>query len=842
MNGTVLAFRLARRELRGGTRGFRVFIACLALGVGAIAGVGTLSHSVVAGLQGDGRVILGGDVDLRLHNRSPTTAHEAYLRDNSAALSKIVAMRAMARPQPANGRRSLVELKAVDALYPMVGGLVLDPPLALDTAFRREDGTWGAVADAHLLRRLGIGLGGRVRVGEATFQVRAAIVKEPDRVSSVFSLGPRLMIGAAALPGTQLLRPGSNFHHHTRLMLSPGTEAKSWIEDLKRAFPKAGWRIHGVDEAAPGVRRFIERMTLFLSFVGLTALLVGGIGVSTAVRAYLDGKTDTIATMKCLGAPAALVFHTYLLQVMALALAGIVIGLVLGVAVPGAGLAAAEAWLPVTPRIGVYPEPLAVGALFGALTALVFALWPLARARGIPAASLFRDRVAPARSPPRGIYLLGVVVGVLALATLTVVTTSDRGFAYWFVGGTLATLAALRAGAGGLMVATRRAPGLPGAEWRLAVSNIHRPGTATPSVVLSLGLGISVLVTVALVEGNLNRQIGERIPEQAPAFFFIDIQPYQVDAFDAAVTAVEGTHGLRRVPSLRGRIVGIAGVPVEKAKIAAGSEWAVRGDRALTYAAEKPRDTRVTAGEWWPADYRGPPLISLDASLAKGFGIDVGDTLTLNILGREVTATIASTREIDWRSLRFDFAIIFAPGTLEGAPHSYLAAVRAPPATEDAVEAAVSDRFSNISAVRVREALVAASRILAGIGIAVRAVAAIAITAGALVLAGAVAAGRQQRIYDAVVFKVLGATRAMVLKTYAMEYGIIGLATGTIAAAIGTLTAWAVVVFLLDTEWVFLAPTVAATVLGCVVLTVITGFTGTWRALGQKSAPYLRDE
>ena len=842
MNGFALALRLARRELRGGTRGFRVFIACLALGVGAIAGVGTLSEAVVAGLSADGRAILGGDIGLRLHNRSPSADHTAYLRANSAALSETVSMRAMARPQPANGRHTLVELKAVDALYPMVGNLVLDPPLALGEAFRVEDGSWGAVADAHLQRRLGIGLGGRVRVGEATFQVRAIIVKEPDRVASVFSLGPRFMIGNSALAETRLVRPGSTFHHHTRLMLAPGAPAKAWIEDLKRAFPKAGWRIHGVDEAAPGVSRFIERMTLFLSFVGLTALLVGGIGVSNAVRAYLDGKTATIATMKCLGVPSALVFRTYLLQVMVLAVAGVGAGLVLGAAVPAAGLWAAAAWLRVTPRIDVYPEPLAVGALFGVLTALVFALWPLARAHGIPAASLFRDRVAPAGGRPRGLYLLAVVVGILALAALTVVTASDRGFAYWFVGGALATLAALRAGASGLMAAARRVSGLPGAEWRLAVANIHRPGATTPGVVVSLGLGISVLVAVALIEGNLNQLIGERVPEQAPAFFFIDIQPDQVDAFDAAVTGIEGTHGLRRVPSLRGRIVEIAGVAMEKAKIAAGSEWAVRGDRALTYAAEKPRDTRVAAGKWWPADYRGPPLLSLDVGLAEGFGVAVGDTLTLNIMGREVTATIASTREIDWRSLRFDFAIIFAPGTLEGAPHTHLAAVRAPPAAEDAVEAAVSDRFSNISAIRVREALESASRILAGIGIAVRAVAAIAIAAGALVLAGAVAAGRQRRIYDAVVFKVLGATRGTILKTYAMEYGILGLATGIIAAAVGTATAWAVVVFLLDAEWVFLAPTVTATVVGCVVLTVIAGFAGTWRALGQKSAPYLRNE
>ena len=378
--------------------------------------------------------------------------------------------------------------------------------------------------------------------------------------------------------------------------------------------------------------------------------------------------------------------------------------------------------------------------------------------------------------------------------------------------------------------------------WRLAQANLYRPGAATPNIIISLGLGLSVLVAIALIEGNMRRQIEERLPDQAPAFFFIDIQPDQGAAFDAAVTAVPETKGYMRVPTLRGRIVKIAGVPVEKVKIAHGSRWATHGDRALTYAARPRPGTKVIAGEWWPADYAGPPIISLDAGLAKGFGIGIGDTLTINILGREVTAKVASLRQIDWRSLRFDFAIIFAPGTLEAAPHTSIAAIEVPRDQEEAVERAATDTFPNISAIRVRDALQAAARILEGIGAAVTGTAALTLLAGAIVLAGIIASEHHRRVYDAVVYKVLGASRRRIVGIYLLEYGALGLITALVAAAIGTLTAWAVIRFMMEAEWTFLPDVVAVTTGLCLVVILTMGLIGTWRALGHKAAPLLRNE
>ena len=836
-----LAWRFSLRELRGGLKGFRILVACLALGVAAISGVGSLSQSIEAGLQRDAKKLLGGDVALRLLHREATEAQLGYLRANGR-LSAVVEMRAMARGIKYIDKRSLVELKAIDNLYPLIGKIALKKGENLADALARKGGVWGAAVEANLLPKLKIKLGDMVKVGEGQFLITAIVDKEPDRVANILSFGPRLMIRAEALAETKLVQPGSQIRYRYRIQVPDGQNASDWIERLKAAFPKAGWRIRTTEQAAPGLQRFIDRMTLFLSFVGLTTLLVGGVGVTNAVDSYLESKTRVIATLKCLGAPSGLVFRIYFLQILALAGFGIVAGLIVGGLGPVAAISAMKGLLPVEPVADIYPLPLFLATIFGILVSLTFALWPLARAREVPAANLFRQSVQPANFRPHRKILTATFVGVVALSSLTIYASNDRWFAIWFVGGAILTLLLLRGGAGLLTWWTRRIDNIRHTELRLALANIHRPGAATASVVSSLGLGLSVLVAIALIEGNLSRQVNERLPVSAPAFFFIDIQPDQVAAFDRTVTGFDGAGDYKRVASLRGRIVKIAGVPVEEVDVVPGSAWAIRGDRALTYAAKPAEGTEIKAGKWWPENYQGPPQISLDANLARGFGVDLGDSLTLNILGREIEAKITSLRAIDWRSLRFDFAIIFAPGTLEAAPHSHIAALQAPRELEDPVEKAVTERFNNISVIRVREALQSAADILDGIGMAVRATASVTILGGALVLAGAIAAGRRRRVYDAVVFKTLGATRMRLLRAFLIEYGLLGLSTAVISGAIGTFTAWAVVVWLMDMQWKFIPQAVWLTLVVCLVVTLAVGFAGTWRALGQKAAPLLKNE
>jgi putative ABC transport system permease protein len=835
-----LAWLLARRELRGGLRGFRVFLACLALGVAVIAGVGSLTASVVAGLKADAHAMLGGDVELNLVHRPVGDAERAYL-EASGTVSRIESMRAMARTED-GGHRSLVELKAVDDAYPLYGEVSLTPTQDLAAALARRDGQWGAAAAPGLMARLGVKLGDTIRVGEGSFVLRATIAHEPDTASGNFELGPRLMIADPALAGTGLVVPGTLISYAYRLRLPPEMAATAWISGVKARFPDAGWRIREFGNAAPSLQRLLDRVTVFLTLVGLTALLVGGVGVGNAVRGYLASKTPTIATLKCLGAPGRLIFAGYLTQILVLASGGIAAGLVLGAIAPFALVPLLPSQLPVTARLGIFPAPLALAAAFGLLTTLAFALWPLAAAREVAAASLFRDVVDPVRGRPKPIYALATAAAGLALAGLAVASATDRQTAAWFILGAAGALLAFRLVALGLVAAARHAgrPRHPGL--RLALANLHRPGAPTAGVIASLGLGLTVLVAIALVEGNVASEIDERLPERAPSFFFIDIQPNQVAEFDRLVAGMPDVTGVARVPSLRGRITKLNGVPVDQVPVAPEAQWALRNERGVTYSAQPPQGSRLVAGSWWPADYHGAPLISFDSELARGMGLKVGDTMTLNVLGREITATIANLREIDWTSLGINFTIVMAPGTLEGAPQMHIAIARTAPDNEAALERAVTDRFPNVSAVSVKDALASISGIIAAIATALRATAAITLIAGTLVLAGAVAAGHHRRVYEAVVLKVLGATRRDVTRAFLIEYGLLGLASAAIAAALGTLAAYLVLTRVMHTDWTFLPMAVLATALLATLLTLGVGYAGTWRALGAKAAPFLRNE
>ncbi len=770
-----LAFRLARREMRGGLRGFGIFLACLAIGVAAIAGVGSLAAAVDAGLKGDARIVLGGDVEFHLINR-PASAEQIAAFGRGGAVAEIAQMRAMARRADGE-RRSLIDLKAVDGAYPLYGEVALSPTQNVADALARRDGKWGAVVDAAILPRLDLALGDTIRIGDGEFTIRAVLTREPDFGGNMLIFGPRVMVDMGGLAATNLVQPGSLISHSYRVRLADGVALPRFVADIAARFPDAGWRIRDASNATPSIERFLDRVTLFLTLVGLTALLVGGVGIGNAVRGYLAGRTATIATLKCLGAPGGLIFRLYFMQIMVLGAGGIVLGLAVGGIAPIVFARLLAAQLPVAARIGFYPEPLAVAAAFGFLVTAVFSLWPLGSARDVPAA------VGRVRRPMES------------------------------------------------------RPSL-----RLALANLHRPGAPTGSVVLSLGIGLTVLVTIALVEGNLLREVRDALPAAAPSYFFIDIQPDQVVAFDALMTTTPGVTGFERVPSLRGRITRINGVPVERVAVAADAQWAVASERGLTYAAEPPRGSRIVAGKWWPPDYAGPPLVSLDAEIARGMGLGIGDTLTVNVLGREVTAEVASLRAIEWTSLGINYVIVFAPGTLEAAPQTHIATARATPAAEDALERAVTDRFPNVSAIRVKDALDAIARILGQIAIAMRVTAAITVIAGTLVLAGAVAAGHRRRVYDAVVLKVLGATRGDFGRVFVVEYGLLGLATAAIAALIGSIAAYLLLTRVMRADWVFLPGAVLAITLLATILTLVIGFAGTWKALGAKAAPLLRNE
>ncbi len=841
-----LPLRFALRELRGGLRGFYVFITCIALGAMAIAGVGSVAASLASGLARQGQVILGGDLSFTLITRAASEPELAFLHAHGK-VSTAATLRAMARAGA--GQATLVELKAVDAVYPLFGQVTLDPPGPLDDALAERDGAYGAVADPGLMARLHLQRGARLTVGNATFVIRAALQNEPDKLAGGIGFGPRLMLSVDALRATGLLQPGSLVHWHYRLRLPQnGTSdaaAKTTMAAARNRFPQAGWEIRSRSNASPQLERNVERFTQFLTIVGLTALLVGGVGVGNAVKSHLDRRRDTIATMKALGASGQRVFSIYLTQVLLLALVGGIIGMALGAWLPYLVSWIFGKLIPLPIEPSVHPRDLGLALVYSLLTALAFALWPLGRAHDVAVGALFRDAVDPQSRWPRKGYIALTAVAVLTLAALAVLAAYDRRVAIIYVGTAAAVFVLLRLVAALVMFIARHAPRARSTSLRMAVANIHRPGALTPTIVLSLGLGIALLVTVIEIDGNLRQQFSAELPAKAPSFYFLDIPSGEAKRFDAFLRAQAPDATLQEVPMLRGRIIAAHGTPAEKLKPSDNAAWVLQSDRGITYADKAPKGSRVVAGKWWPPGYDGPPLVSFEQRIADGLGLKLGDTVTVNVLGRNITARIANMRTVDWQSLSINFVMVFSPNSFSGAPHTRLATLAFPggatAAREGALLGDVAQAFPMVTTVRVKEALEAVGSIVANLVLAIDGASAITLIAAALVLGGALAAGHRHRVYDAVILKTLGATRARLIGAYTIEYLLLGAATALFGALAGSLAAWLIVAQLMHLRFAWLPWPAAAAALGAVAVTVVLGLAGTFGALGQKPASVLRN-
>ncbi|HJR56389.1 MAG TPA: FtsX-like permease family protein [Rhizomicrobium sp.] len=845
-----LALKFARRELRGGLKGFRVFFLCLLLGAGAISGVETLSSAFLGSLRDQGQTILGGDISASVVHQ-PIDARAQQFLAARGTVSKSATMRAMAYAlRDGNiGERQLVELKAVDSRWPLFGAPRLNPVQKLsDVLACEEDQVCGAAAEQSFLDRLRLQRGDLFRVGNATFRLMAVLEHEPDRISTGFSLGPRLLILTEALPRTGLVTPESLVNWTYRVKLNQGQTIEGFRNAADTLEPDPNWRLRDSGDAAPGIRRFVEQVAMFLTLIGLTALCVGGAGAGHAILAFLDRKRFDIAILKSLGGEGEFVFRIFLVQVMGVALGATVLGAAIGTSVPFLVVWRYGNSLPVPPEFGLYPSAILLALAFGLLSALAFSIPPLGRSRGIRPASLLRDMVAPSedkdadiavtRSRKRDWLLAGGAVA--AIVALALVTAPRPVFAAQFLGGGIAVIVALRLAAAGMMGALRAIPRPRSSLIRMALANLVRPGAATGGTITALGLGLTLLATVTLLGSAVKASIRNELPGRAPSFYFVDIQKSDGEAFDQVIRSFSTQTEYLRTPMIRGRIVGLGGVSAGRARVADSARWALNGDRGITYAGAQPPDTVVTKGEWWPADYNGPTLISLDESIATGAELEIGDTMVLNVLGREIEGKIHNLRKVNFRNGRQNFVLILSPGVIDKAPHAFLATVRVSPEQENGVYRAITDRFPSVSTVRVRDSIAQLEVFIAQISEGISAASLLTILAGLLVLAGAITAGTRTRVYDATILKVQGATRSRIAAIHAIEFAILGLVTGAMALVAGTAGAWAICHFILDIGFVFDAAAAAATVAGGAAAVLLFGLLGAVAALGVKPARILR--
>lgn len=834
--------RLALREMRSGLGGFYVFIACVALGVAVIAGIGALADSLRLGFERQGETLLGGDVALARTHKRADDLERAWLRSQGRS-SETATMRTMARR--ADGRdQALVELKAVGRDYPLVGTVRLADGISLARAVHDR---YGAAVAPILLQRLNLKLGDLVSLGTITVPITGLIEHEPDTITDRLTYGPRVLVSLETLDRTGLVQPGSLVRWRYALKLTRGIESLAQFKEALRAdLPDAGFGVTDRRDPAPQVTRTLDRLRQFLTLLGLTALLVGGTGVANAVATFIDRRRKVIATFKSVGATSGMIFGVLLAQVLAIAAVGVAVGLVLGLLLPTLLEALLGNALPIRAEATVAPSSLAIAAAYGFLVALLFTLWPLGRAEQVRAGVLFREEVAPEPVWPRGRIIALTIATAAALVALAVLSSQMRAIAVYFCLSVSAVFALFTALGMLLTRLARRLPRSRTPEVALAAGNLGAPGGLTRSVVLSLGAGLSLLVAVALTDASLVRELTARLPETSPSYFVLDVPKTDLTRFRELVDREAPGSEIHEAPMLRGRLVRLKGTPVENIQAAPEAQWVLSGDRGLSYAAEVPDGSRVVAGRWWPADYEGEPLVSFERELAGHLGLAIGDTVTVNVLGRNITARIANLRDVNWESLAINFVMVFSPNTLRAAPHNLLATVTLPEDAglqrDAALARAISNTFPSATAIRVKDAIASFNAIFEKVMTAVRVAGGITLLAGALVLAGALATAQRRRIKQAVILKTLGATRRRILLSHFVEYAVLALVTAAVAVVLGSSAAWIVVTKVMEVEFTF-SPRAVATALA-LSLGLVMGFggLGTWRVLTAPPLPYLRSE
>ncbi|MEP1694952.1 MAG: FtsX-like permease family protein, partial [Paracoccaceae bacterium] len=696
----------------------------------------------------------------------------------------------------------------------------------------------GAVLDPVLIERLGMRVGDRFNLGATEFVIMAALIREPDAAGG-FNFGPRSIVRTVDLADSGLLQPGTLFETEYKLLLPEDADLDALEVDVESEFTGARWRDRR--NGTPGVSRFVDRLGSFLVLVGLAGLAVGGVGISAAVTAYLDRKTEVIATLKTLGADSRTIFQTYFIQIGVLTLFGLLVGLTLGAIIPLLIAPILEARLPVPAAFGVHVGPLFEAALYGALAALIFTLWPLARVEEVRAATLFRDGGGPGRGVPSWFWV-GVTAGLFAILVASAAALSGLWqLTLGAAAGLLVAFVLLVLAASGVRKLARRIARTKlmrgRSASRLALGSVGGPSGEATSVVLSLGLGLTVLAAVGQIDANLKNAIANDLPDRAPSFFMVDIQPDQIDGFLDRLNGNPAVTGVESAPMLRGFVTQINGQPANEV---AGDHWVLRGDRGITYALNPPEGTKITSGTWWNPDDQGEPQISFATEEGEELGLSLGDQITVNILGRDITATITSFREVDFSTAGIGFIMTMNPAALAGAPHSFISTVYTENAAEASILRDMSQTYPNITSIRVKDAIERFTTILAGIAAAVTYGALATLITGGIVLIGAAAAGVHARTYEAAVLKTIGASRKTVLQSFALRSAILGAAAGLVAIFAGGLAGWGVMTFVMETDYTFEPVSAVLIVTGGVLATLLAGLAFAWGPLAARPARVLR--
>jgi putative ABC transport system permease protein len=837
------ALEMAARETRGGWRHVLTVLVCVALGVASLVSVGSLAVELERTLAREAKTLLGGDVEVRATRAVPAAVVDAVARLHGSGAALVHTRELVGMARSGAGVSLLVEVKAVDGGYPLYGAVTTRPAAALTQLLAGD----GAVVEEALLSRLSLTIGDRLILGDVALVVRGVLVSEPDRPASLVSLGPRVLIDQATLEGSGLVTFGSRVRHRWLFRLPASLTPAEARATLAAAIEDPSIRIAAFDEAQPGLKRFLDELGTYLGLIGLVSLLVGGVGVAASVTTFMRRRRPTVAVLKCLGADGRMLLVTYVAQTGLVGLAGSLVGAALGVTLLPALVALTRGVVPFAISGRADPITIVRGVTMGVAITLLCALWPLLRIRDVRPVEVLRQDVAPV-GRGRGAWRVAasVAAGLTALAIWQAGSWKVGGI---FVGAALGALVLLAALGRAVVLLARVLPRRGALAWRQGVAGLLRPGGQVAGIVVALGAGVMLLEAVALLEGSLDAQLDHERRREAPSFFFIDVQTDQRVGFDRLVRETTGVTP-RLVPVVRARLAAIGGEPITRALVdrrraeRKGDEpfFLVR-EYMLTAADVLPEGNAVVAGRWWaPDEQRTRPHVSLEEDMAKKLNVGVGGTVAFDVQGVRVDAEVTSIRHVDWQSFTTNFFAILSPGALDGAPTTWVATARVPAAIESQLQDRVVAAFPNVTAVPVRDVLERVSGLLGQMAFAIRGIAGFSIGAGLVVMIAALAASRAQRLYESVILRTLGATRAVVARAFAVEYACLGAAAGLGGTALAAMLAWIVLNVLMEVPTRFAPLTLVAGVVLTVALSIAVGFLTTWRLLGQKPLPVLRRE
>jgi putative ABC transport system permease protein len=838
--------RVALIDMRGGVRRFAVLIACLALGTGIIAAVGSVGTSLTNAVERGATEILGGDLEASRRDREAFPDELAFLQ----TLGQVAHVADANVRAIAGDNSALIDLLAAGDTYPLVGRVVspqLEAGARPAPLLALVDGAYGALADPLLLDRLDLAIGDRFTIANRPFEVRGTLTGLPDSAVRGLKLGLTTMISDEALFSLGDIKPplaGLLTVHRYKILLE-GMSYDEAARAIAEHFPDGSWSARSPRDAAGSLVRYYDLFLRFVLLVGLSSLLVGGVGVYNGVAAYIAERQASIGVLRTLGATGSRLFVHFLTQVAVLTAVGVGFGVLAGALVSLVLMPIAGSLLSINVPPSVEAVPLLTAAAFGALSGFLFSYIPLARVQTVRAAVLFSSvgSATPALSFEEAVkpsVIIPIAFCLAGIVALMVATTGDVALVGAYVAAVLAAFVLLSVSSVLLQAAVRLLPG--GRFWQLrgAVRNIYRAGTPAPTVIVSTGLGLSVLLAIVLLGNNVTTQLLSAVSGDAPDFIATDLFSDEVETLEMMVASGGVLAQITTSPMLSGAVLAINGVPIDRT-VNRGDDAAafVSGEIPMSWQAALPPDYKLTEGTWWPADYGGAPLISLRATLRSQLGVEVGDVLLFRIFGEEVSATVANFQEYKLRN-GVDFMVTFSPGLVELYPMTYLGGLTAAEGRQKDLERELSKVLPAVAFISVGDSITQLAAVLGQLGMAVTTVAAIVVINGFLVLASTLAAGRRQREMTATIQTVLGATTFDVLLLQVVEYGLIAAFATIIAALVGIGAAWAITVGALGLDFVPGPMLIALVAIGAVVLTVIAAAMTIWGALAAEPAGALR--